>query len=38
MASTYRARCDKCGFTTNEYGTQQAANEALARHKQYCKK
>lgn len=29
----YRATCS-CGFTTNAYGTQQAANDALARHKQ----
>lgn len=38
MTTEYTASCDKCDFVTNEYGTQEVADEVLARHKQYCKK
>lgn len=29
----YTATCSVCGFTTNRYGTQAAADAALAAHK-----
>lgn len=40
MSDTYRKSCpnDGCGFVTNEYGTEQAAKDALARHQQHCSK
>jgi hypothetical protein len=32
--STYRSR-RRCGWTSSEYGTKKAADDALARHQQY---